>query len=345
MTTAYGSDLFSYNDRGRMMGVTVGSTTTSYLYNALGQLIEKATGSSGNVYMYDESGHILGEYDGSGNLIEETVWLGDIPVATLQPSGSSISINYVHTDHLNTPRKVTRSSDNALEWRIDQDPFGTAPPNQNPNSLGTFVYNLRFPGQLYMPETGLNYNYFRDYDPQVGRYVESDLIGLTGGVNTYGYVGGNPISRRDPFGLKIVINGDPADYNTATAYLNQNAGMAQIIQDLNQSSTVYNIQYINDGNDQYDPSTKTIFWDPHSALCATSGGSQTPALGLGHEMAHADAGWWDQLIGWIPWPSYDNLEERRVITGPETYAAQTLGEAIRTDHGGTPYNVPTPISR
>jgi len=87
------------------------------------------------------------------------------------------------------------------------------------------------------------------------------------------------------------------------------------------------------------------FRDPTSALRTTFGGKQTPALGLGHEMAHADASFWDRLIGWVPWPSYDNLEEPRVITGPETAAARTLGEAIRTDHGGTPYTVSTPISR
>jgi RHS repeat-associated protein len=201
MTTTYGSDTFAYNNRGRMLGVSVGSTSTSYLYNALGQLIEKAASSPTNLYVYDEAGHLLGEYDGSGNLIEETVWLGDIPVATLQPNGSGVSINYVHSNQLNSPTKITRSSDNTLEWRIDQDPFGTAAPNQNPGSLGTFVYNLRFPGQLYMAETGLNYNYRRDYDPQVGRYVESDPVGVRGGINTYSYTRENPVMYVDPRGL------------------------------------------------------------------------------------------------------------------------------------------------
>ena len=63
-----------------------------------------------------------------------------------------------------------------------------------------FSFNLRFPGQYYDAETGLHYNYFRDYDPSVGRYVESDPIGLRGGLNTYAYVN-DPLTQLDPLGL------------------------------------------------------------------------------------------------------------------------------------------------
>jgi RHS repeat-associated protein len=88
----------------------------------------------------------------------------------------------------------------------DTDPYGTVAPNQNPQGQGTFVYNLRFPGQYYQAETNLNYNYFRDYDPTTGRYIESDPIGLAGGsYSTYAYVGGNPLSLRDPSGEDPLI--------------------------------------------------------------------------------------------------------------------------------------------
>jgi RHS repeat-associated protein len=200
-TLSYGTATFTYNNRGRMATATNVGTTATYTYNAFGQRVRRATSSATTVYLYDEAGHLAGEYTSTGALIQETVWLGDIPVATLRPDGSGgVLLYYVHTDHLNTPRLVTDVSNN-IRWRWDSDPFGTTQPNQNPSGLGMFEYNLRFPGQQYDAVVGLHYNYFRDYDPAVGRYVESDPIGLEGGLNTYTYVGSMPSMAIDASGL------------------------------------------------------------------------------------------------------------------------------------------------
>jgi len=107
---------------------------------------------------------------------------------------------YVHVDHLNTPRAIYNAQQQ-LVWRWDQiEPFGSSPPNENPSGLGTFECNIRFPGQYFDKETDLAYNYFRDFDPGLGRYAQSDPIGLRGGLNAYAYVGGSPISKTDPRG-------------------------------------------------------------------------------------------------------------------------------------------------
>jgi RHS repeat-associated protein len=199
----------SYNDAGRGVSVTAnlgwGSMTVQFLYDAFGQRIHKASPLGNTLFVYDDSKHLLGEYDDSGNLIEEMVWLGDTPVATLRPDGGGgIAIYYVHTDHLNTPRQITRPSDNLLVWRNESDafetPFGELPFNENPSGLGTFVSNLGFPGQYYDLETNLYYNGARYY-ANFGRYLQSDPIGLAGGINTYAYADGNPVSEDDPTGL------------------------------------------------------------------------------------------------------------------------------------------------
>jgi RHS repeat-associated protein len=210
--TNMGGTSFGYNAAGRMTLAIQGAATTTFSVNAMGQRVGKGSATGTTLFAYDEVGHLLGEYTGRGALIEETVWFDDIPVATLRPnSAHGVDVFYIHTDHLNTPRRISRPVDNVVIWRWDSDPFGAAMANEDPDGDGQlFVYNLRLPGQYYDQETALNYNYFRDYDPAMGRYIESDPIGLKGGINPYGYVNGGPVMGSDPRGLLVEVIGHPA---------------------------------------------------------------------------------------------------------------------------------------
>ena len=104
------------------------------------------------------------------------------------------STYYFHNDHLGTPLVLTDEDQNVV-WQGRYDPFGKVD-----ETVALVEQNLRFPGQYLDRETGLHYNYFRDYDPETGRYVQSDPIGLYGGVNTYGYGFQNAIRFTDPTG-------------------------------------------------------------------------------------------------------------------------------------------------
>ncbi len=153
-------------------------------------------GYSERHFAYDDH-RLLGEYNRKGKVVQETIWLGNLPVATVKHG----KVYAIHSDHLGTPRVITDKT-NLEIWRWDSDPFGMAAANEDPDGdRRLFSYNLRFPGQYFDKETGKHYNYFRDYDPVTGRYIESDPIGLVGGSNTYTYVRGNPLRQIDPSGL------------------------------------------------------------------------------------------------------------------------------------------------
>jgi RHS repeat-associated protein len=184
---------FDYDARGRLATSYVGALGTSHQINGFGQRVGKSQGQV--LFAYDEAGHLIGEYDAKGSPTEETVWLGDLPVAALTPAGQF----FIAPDHLGAPHQITNSAGQVV-WLWNHDPFGVGDPT------GSLTYNLRFPGQYFDRETKLNYNYFRDYDPRLGRYTESDPIGLAGGTNTYAYVGGNPMNYTDPRGLYAGID-------------------------------------------------------------------------------------------------------------------------------------------
>jgi len=110
-------------------------------------------------------------------------------------SNDGEDLTYVHADHLGAPQKMT-DKDRSVVWDVSFLPFG-----EEDSIIGSAANDNRFPGQRLSSETGLHYNYFRDYDPTTGRYLQSDPIGLAGGINTYGYVSGNPVNYTDPEGL------------------------------------------------------------------------------------------------------------------------------------------------
>jgi RHS repeat-associated protein len=216
--TADGTNTFVYSDRGRMASATAAAgNTVSYLFTALDQRVAK-TGPTAAVptgaayYVYGEDGQLLGEYDATQAPIYETIYLGSTPVGVMKRTGTAagnnlaLTVSNLFADHIDTPRVITRQSDQAIVWRWDSaESFGNSAPNQNPNALGTFVFNQRFPGQVFDAETGLAQNWFREYAARTGRFVQSDPIGLAGGINTFSYVGGNPVSYIDPLGLETCV--------------------------------------------------------------------------------------------------------------------------------------------
>ena len=167
-----------------------------YAYNGFGERIKKVVYSKGKrptvTYFLYSGSTLVAEADESGEITTQYQYLNDHrPVLMLQGEQAY----FIHTDHLGTPRVVSDEQGD-IRWQASYTPFGKAIITQADIDL-----QLRFPGQYADAESGTHYNYLRDYDPEIGRYLRSDPIGLGGGINTYAYVAGNPLGAIDPLGL------------------------------------------------------------------------------------------------------------------------------------------------
>ena len=174
----------------------------------------------GYQYFYDEDGSLLYELGaggansvGSAHYVYLPTPAGPMPIAAYTGNRHYA----VHTDHLNTPRRLTQSNKQvAWQWAFsafgDEQPTTgknryvdpTTTPNAGSTTIADVTFNLRYPGQYFDKESGLSYNYFRSYDAKTGRYTQSDPIGLDGGWNKFAYVQGNPLTYSDPLGLDVV---------------------------------------------------------------------------------------------------------------------------------------------
>ena len=138
--------------------------------------------------------------DGSEGTFLEADAIRLIPTGVQEDASG---IKFIHGDHLGTPHSVTDLSARII-WSASYRPFGAAVANEDPDSDGeSYALNLRFPGHYFDQESNLHYNYFRTYSPALGRYIESDPMGLAGGANAFLYASANPTRFIDPLGLMV----------------------------------------------------------------------------------------------------------------------------------------------
>jgi RHS repeat-associated protein len=211
----------------------------TYRYNADGERVSKSVRGRTTHFIYDEH-RIVAEADDAGRITAHYLFQEATPVAKIEtsqevtlnaasvavePSGwqtagawirshfqdgdepdtpaslKALRLLYVHTDHLGTPRVLSDSRQRTV-WKATYDAFGRATVEDDPDGDGQSVrLSVRSPGQYLDEETGTHYNYLRDYDAQTGRFLQSDPIGLAGGIATYSYVANSPLSHVDPYGL------------------------------------------------------------------------------------------------------------------------------------------------
>ncbi len=147
------------------------------------------------------------------------------------------------------------------------------------------------------------------------------------------------------YGSLAVAASARRDFDAAAAYLRRDPVERSLLDRLEHGAQRVTLTTNRHDADYFDPNTHAIHWDPRSALQTATGGRQSPALGLGHEIDHAvHDGPREWQRAQTADARYDTAEERRVITGSERHAARTLGEGIRSDHGGVTYRVDSPTA-
>jgi RHS repeat-associated protein len=199
-TTTMGALSLTYDQGNRLVATrSDGNLVGEYVYNGLGQRIIKNAGGVTTYYHYDLHGNLITETPPDAEIISgsEYIYHGLTVIAKADIETSEIYT--YHVNHLGTPEFMTDAS-GAVVWQAAAKPFGEVAIHEK----STIENPIRFPGHYADQETGLHYNYNRYYDPQTGRYLTADPIGLADSLNPYLYVHGNPVNGFDPLGLYVL---------------------------------------------------------------------------------------------------------------------------------------------
>ncbi len=193
--TSTGTETYQYDVANRLREVRRnGDLVASYYYDPFGKRLSKTVNGETTYFLYANEG-LIGEYDGTGALKQSYQYLPDALWGTAQLGMIKGGEAYFYQhDQIGTPNLLT-SKTGQVKWKGTVDAYG-----QMHTQISTIDSPLRFAGQYFDSETGYHQNYHRDYNPSTGRYLQSDPIGLAGGINIYGYVHQNPIMLTDPTG-------------------------------------------------------------------------------------------------------------------------------------------------
>ncbi len=197
---------YSYNGYGRLSKVEKNDTeVANYEYDPQGRRLSKTVNDETTYFLYDDTGvGLIGEYDVSGTLIRGYSYnvnshYSTNPVTQKTPTSDGFDFNFYQNDHLGSPQQMI-ASNGTVTWQGEYDTFG-----KTHVLVEEKVNPLRFAGQYFDQETGKHQNWNRYYDPNIGRYISSDPIGLSGGINHFGYAFANPNSYIDPDGLNPAV--------------------------------------------------------------------------------------------------------------------------------------------
>ena len=179
------------------------NVVAQYYYDPFGRRLWKDVGGTRTYFMYANEG-LIAEFDGNGN---EICSYGYVPGSqwTTNPLFQKRNSSYYWylNDHIGTPQKLIDSAGTVV-WAARYDSFGNTILD-----VATIENNLRFSGQYYDTESGLHYNWNRYYDPFLGRYLQSDPLGLDAGMNFFVYASNSPLNYIDPKGLHTGGYGGP----------------------------------------------------------------------------------------------------------------------------------------
>lgn len=191
----FAEKLYFYNAENRLSQFKEGNTAASYSYNFLRQRVAKQVNNqSVEHFTYDQGGKHLGRYQESE--YREYIFLDGMPLILVDGkiNRSQTTLSYVVSDQLGRP-EVATDQEGMVVWQADNSAFN------RDILVAKVVINLGFPGQYYDQEKDSWYNWHRDYDANLGRYLQSDPIGIKGGLNTYLYAGANGMSFYDFTGM------------------------------------------------------------------------------------------------------------------------------------------------